>query len=206
LNHLAHAFLSFGNEDLLVGNFIGDFVKGKDWQRYPAGVQQGILLHRSIDSFTDNHPATELSKSRIRAVAKRYASPVADVLYDHLLAINWARYTDQPFFNFAQSVYDGLEQHIDILPDILQRRLPLMVAGKFLDAYATKEGMQFVMGRFSNRLAFEMDTAALMELFFHEIDAFSADFNAFFPDLIEKVQDFIIARPLSDFLSPVDPS
>ena len=73
MNHLAHCFLSFGDEDVLLGNFIGDFVKGHDWQHYPELVQRGILLHRAIDSYTDNHPIADRSVARIRPYARRYS-------------------------------------------------------------------------------------------------------------------------------------
>ena len=102
MNHLAHCFLSFGDEDLLLGNFIGDFVKGRDWENYPRPVQRGILLHRAIDSYTDNHALTDRSVARIRTLARRYAPPFVDILYDHLLAIHWEKHSPEAFQAFAQ--------------------------------------------------------------------------------------------------------
>ncbi|MBP6827851.1 MAG: hypothetical protein KA165_14915 [Saprospiraceae bacterium] len=101
MNHLAHCFLSFNDEDLLLGNFIGDFVKGNDWKKYPEKVQQGILLHRTIDSYTDNHPMTDRSVTRVRPYAGRYSPPFTDILYDHLLAIHWEKYMDEAFDVFG---------------------------------------------------------------------------------------------------------
>src|SRR5947207_2830586 len=51
MNFLAHAFLSFNDPGLLVGNMIADSVKGKEADNYPDRIRQGILLHREIDSF-----------------------------------------------------------------------------------------------------------------------------------------------------------
>ncbi len=93
MNHLAHCFLSFGNEDLLVGNFSGDFVKGHAWENYPPPVQTGILLHRMIDAFTDTHDRVRANVARLRPYAGRYAGPVHDILADHLLARHWATVT-----------------------------------------------------------------------------------------------------------------
>ncbi|MDD3273470.1 MAG: DUF479 domain-containing protein, partial [Bacteroidales bacterium] len=56
MNYLAHIYLSGSNRQLQVGNFIGDFVKGRKHENYPKGIQKGILLHREIDRFTDCHP------------------------------------------------------------------------------------------------------------------------------------------------------
>lgn len=186
MNHLAHCFLSLDNEDVLVGNFIGDFVKGQDWKNYPEGVQKGILLHRTIDSFTDNHAMTDRSVARIRPFAGRYAPPFVDILYDHLLAIHWEKYSREPFEVFAEKTYVRLEKRGDDMPEVLRERLPKMLAGKFLHGYTRRDGLDWVLGRFSLRLAGNFDAGALSNYFFEEIDQFSADFNAFFPDLLEK--------------------
>jgi len=185
MNHLAHCFLSFDNEDLLVGNFIGDFVKGSAWKSYPEGVQQGILLHRTIDSFTDNHPLERRSKERIRSFAGRYAGPVVDVLYDHLLALHWAKYADEAFDFFCKKVYARLGERAAEMPLVLQERLPRMLAGRFLHGYQSREGMEWVLHRFSRRMAGGMDAAGLAKFFFAEIEAFSEDFNGFFPELTD---------------------
>ncbi len=59
MNFLAHAYLSFGDETILTGNLISDFVKGRAQYHYPPKIQKGIRLHRAIDTFTDAHPATK---------------------------------------------------------------------------------------------------------------------------------------------------
>jgi acyl carrier protein phosphodiesterase len=186
MNHLAHCFLSFNDEEVLLGNFIGDFVKGQDWRHYAPGVQKGILLHRTIDSFTDNHPMTDRSVARIRAYAGRYAPPFVDILYDHLLAIHWQEYTSESFETFAQRTYRQLENRGADMPEVLRERLPKMLAGQFLHGYTQREGLDWVLGKFSLRLAGTFDAAALSNFFFDEIEAFSDDFQAFFPDLLEK--------------------
>ena len=57
MNYLAHAVLSFNNDSVLVGQFIADDVKGNQWMNYETDIRNGILLHRFIDDFTDNHAA-----------------------------------------------------------------------------------------------------------------------------------------------------
>ena len=153
MNHLAHCFLSFGDEDVLLGNFIGDFVKGHDWEKYPEPVQRGILLHRSIDSFTDNHPLTDRSVARIRPFAGRYSPPFVDILYDHLLSLHWEKHTTETFENFAKKTYLQLQNRASEMPPILQERLPRMLAGNFLHGYAKREGLEWVLHRFSQRIS-----------------------------------------------------
>jgi acyl carrier protein phosphodiesterase len=86
VNYLAHAYLSFGIPDVVVGNLISDFVKGKKQLEYPDSIRKGITLHRAIDTFTDTHPVTRRAKSYFRAVYGLYAGALTDVVYDHFLA------------------------------------------------------------------------------------------------------------------------
>ena len=188
MNHLAHCFLSFGDEETLIGNFIGDFVKGHNWQQYSTGIGRGVLLHRSIDAYTDQHAMTDRSVARVRPFAQRYSGAVTDILYDHLLAMHWKSYTSQSFDAFTQQTYAMLERNQAILPERLQTSLPKMLAGDFLRGYTTRDGMYFVMDRFSRRLPAGIDMKALLDNFFEQIDLFSEDFNGFFPDLIEHVK------------------
>ena len=56
MNYLAHIFLSGGQPDIMIGNFIADSIKGSKYSAYPTEIQKGILLHRQIDTTTDAHP------------------------------------------------------------------------------------------------------------------------------------------------------
>lgn len=189
MNHVAHCFLSYDDEALLYGNFIGDFVKGKSWQDYPPGEQRGILLHREIDAFTDNHPAVRESTGRIRAFAGRYAAPVVDVLYDHLLILHWDRYAPGlPFDDFAAWAYQGLDKKAAEMPLTLRQRWPQMLAGRFLHGYGRRDGLVWVLERFSGRLGGQLDAAGLSAFFFRETAVFATDFNRFFPELMEHVR------------------
>ncbi|HRI59710.1 MAG TPA: ACP phosphodiesterase [Saprospiraceae bacterium] len=184
MNHLAHCFLSFSDEDLLVGNFIGDFVKGSAWKNYPEGIQHGILLHRTIDAYTDEHPAARQSKERIRSFAGRYASAVTDILYDYILAMRWSEYTAESFDDFATKTYEQLEKRAAEMPPELRERLPRMLAGHFLHGYARRDSLEWVLDRFSRRMVGGLDAAGLATFFSAEIESFSADFKFFFPDLL----------------------
>ena len=88
MNYLAHAYLSFNDPEILVGNMISDFVKGKKKFDYPIRIQSGITLHRMIDTFTDEHPATKEAKEFFRAYYRLYSGAFIDVVYDHFFHIN----------------------------------------------------------------------------------------------------------------------
>ena len=190
MNHLAHCFLSFGNEELLLGNFIGDYVKGNDWASYPPVVQQGILLHRTIDSFTDGHERVHQCTARIRPYAGKFSGPVVDILFDHLLALSWEKYSTASIAEFSANTYRQLENRSDQMPAVLATSLPKMVAGDFLQGYLYREGLEFVFGKFARRLPWPVDFDALLTFFFENLPEFRADFDVFFPELLDKAKFF----------------
>lgn len=203
MNHLAHCLLSFGEEDVLVGNFIGDYIKGNQWQSYAPGIQTGILLHRAIDGFTDRHPLTERSVIRLRPLAGRYAPPVVDILYDHLLSLYWLDYVPLSVFPgpdglpvsldvFSENTYRMLGRRKDDMPAPMQERLPRMLAGHFLHTYRTRQGMEWVMEWFSRRLPAHFKAGEVLNFFFDSIDNFSEDFHGFFPDLLQHAEQTLL--------------
>lgn len=106
MNYLAHIFLSNGNRQVAVGNFIGDFVKGREYKTYPSCIKKGILLHREIDHFTDNHPVFQETVQLLRPTFGRYSGIIADMYYDYLLASDFERYSNGKRLNrFARNFY-----------------------------------------------------------------------------------------------------
>lgn len=203
LNHLAHCLLSFGEEGVLVGNFMGDYVKGNRWKEYAPDVQRGLLLHRAIDAYTDAHPIYNISVTRLRKFAGRYTPPVIDILYDHLLSIHWKEHVPRDIFPtesgdpvalhvFAENTYQMLQNRVGDMPEQLQERLPRMLTGRFLHTYSTPEGMAWVMDWFSRRLPADFNPAATLEFFFENLSAFSEDFHAFFPDLLAHTKNRVL--------------
>ena len=101
MNHLAHLYLSGSDPDLMLGNFIADAVKGKQVELYALGVQNGIRLHRAIDTFTDAHPVVRQTKAHLYAGYSKFAGVILDIYFDHFLAIGWANYHPQPLADFV---------------------------------------------------------------------------------------------------------
>src|SRR5688572_5263038 len=102
MNFLAHAYLSPVNEKILLGNFIGDFIKGRQaLNKFDPEIIRGVELHRAIDEFTDDHPTVHQSKDRLRASYRHYAGVIVDVFYDHFLATHWSLFHSDPLDRFA---------------------------------------------------------------------------------------------------------
>ena len=101
MNFLAHTYLSGCNEEIIVGNFMGDYVKGSRYMDFPEMVKKGILIHRDIDTFTDMHLITRRSKQMVAAKYSKYAGIIIDIFYDHFLASLWDDYSNLPLSDFV---------------------------------------------------------------------------------------------------------
>lgn len=193
MNFLAHAFLSRSSPELLIGGMLGDFVKGREQlQRYSATVQTGILLHRAVDRYTDEHPAVCASCALISAKRQRFAGILVDVYHDHFLARHWQRYTDLPLETFTRQVYETLLPHVASYPARLQRILPHMVANDWLASYAEIESvdaaLQGIARRFQRYPRAVVLADGVKELIHHYAEL-EQHFLDFFPELLGFVEN-----------------
>lgn len=185
MNFLAHLFLSFENEDIVIGNFIADFIKNSDVKNYSSAIQKGILIHRKIDAFTDNHPAVRKGTSRLRPHHHKYAPVVIDILYDYILANNWKRYSALSLGEFARQTYSILNKRLDEIPEGLKKSVPKMIESNWLEAYKTKDGLRFTLQKMDQRAAFPSNFINAVEHLEKDYQLFENEFNEFFPELID---------------------
>ena len=166
MNYLAHAFLSFNNSDILAGNIISDFVKGKSKFDYPPGIQNGIHLHRLIDSFTDNHRATAVAKNFFRPHYRLYSGAFTDIVYDHFLARDKNQFEEYRALEiFSQNVYQLLERNFLLYPPRFQKMFPYMKTQNWLYNYRLKEGIQKSFEGLAYRAAYLTESAVAFEIF-----------------------------------------
>ena len=184
MNFLAHIYLSGDVDDIIIGNFIADGIRGKRYLKYPEGIQKGILLHRQIDTFTDAHPTVRQSTKRLHKNYSHYSGVIVDILYDHFLAKNWQNYSNIPLEDFAQDFYKMIENNFDILPLRTQNMMPHMIAGNWLVSYSTIDGIQKVLEGMNRRTKHISGmNKATIELRQHYFE-FEAEFKSFFDELI----------------------
>lgn len=184
MNFLAHLYLSGDDEATMVGNFIGDFVRGRDLkEKYGPGIARGVDLHRAIDDFTDHHPIVKQSKARLWPGYRHYSSVIVDIYYDHFLAAGWKNYSSISLDEFAQRAYTLTHQYDHILPDQFKVMLSYMSRGNWLVGYSYVAGINRALTGMSRRTSFEsrMDEAA-KDLQLNYAD-FQKEFDAFFPEL-----------------------
>ena len=144
---------------------ISDFVKGKKKFDFPPGIQKGIMLHRLIDSFTDQHPATKSAKEVFRPSYRLYSGAVVDVLYDHFLAINPGEFTESSLLDFSETTYSILDNYLPWMPERFAIMYPYMKNQNWLFNYRTKWGIEKSLGGVVRRAAYLTEWATAYHLF-----------------------------------------
>lgn len=186
MNFLAHISLSGENPKVMVGNFIGDFVKGRNLlEQFEPEIARGIALHRAIDEFTDSHPIVAVSKNRLRPTYRHYSAVIVDMFYDHLLAKNWEQYYTDFLPDFAERSYHTLEKFHHILPEGVKFMLPYMTKGNWLVNYARMEGIERALTGMARRSKHESKMELAVEDLKNNYEDFTKEFSAFYPALQE---------------------
>jgi len=189
MNFLAHLYLSGDNPKIRVGNFIGDFVKGKNLaERFEADIAKGIALHREIDWFTDKHLVVKQSKDRLRPKYRHYSGVIVDIFYDHFLAKNWEKYSEHFLPDYAEECYAVIQQHETMLPEEVKYMMPYMINGNWLVNYSKLEGIQKALSGMARRTRFESKMDECVADLQENYESFKNEFEIFFPDLISDTQ------------------
>jgi len=185
MNFLAHIYVSGDNDLVKIGNFMADSIRGHSYDAYPMEIQKGILLHRSIDSFTDMHPIYRQSKHRLHEKYGHYSGVIMDIFYDHFLAKNWKTYSDENLDEFAENFYLLLKENYEVLTERVKGMMPYMIARNWFVSYASLSGLEMILfqmdHRTKNRVAMHESVVELQQ-FYAE---FENEFTLFFEELKE---------------------
>jgi acyl carrier protein phosphodiesterase len=152
MNFLFHMLLSGRDDELLVGNFMGDFVKGPLDGRFPPRIRQGVMLHRRIDSHAEGHPLFRRSRQRLAPEYGRYRGVMVDLFYDHFLVTEWGDWCDEPFAAYLARTRAVVERHRSSLPPQMVRLVPV-IFDELLPSYGTVAGIGSALDRLSRRLS-----------------------------------------------------
>ncbi len=158
MNYLGHAYLSFDRErgEILTGNMIGDHVKGMlALEAYSPGIRKGLLLHRKIDEFADNHPATKRAKLFFRTDYGLYSGAIMDTLYDHFLANDPKIFnTEADLLAFSKETYQLLHKYTDVFPPKFAMYFPYMEEDNWLYGYRTLKRMERALQGLARRAVY----------------------------------------------------
>ena len=199
MNYLAHFLLSGDDEDLRLGNLLGDVVKGRveryDHPGTTPRMRTGIRLHRTIDSFVDRHAAVRRSKQRIASRYGRLSGAIVDVYYDHVLAREWHRHGKGALPDFADDVYRTLRGNLERLPVAVHPLVQAMSRGDWLAGYADLTRVARALRGMAQRHAVAAGIGTASEELEAHYDAISADFAELFPDVQVHCATFLDAAP-----------
>jgi acyl carrier protein phosphodiesterase len=185
MNFLAHIYLSGSSDLIKIGNFIADGVRGNKYLAFDSEIQKGIVLHRAIDTFTDAHPLFRKCTKRLHSNYHHYSGVIVDVFFDHFLAKNWNRYSEESLEDFVQKFYLSLTTYEMHLTEKAMRMKPYMIEQNWLLNYRSNDGIEKIltqMDRRTNNVSMMRNSVTELNLYYSE---FEQDFTHFFAELKE---------------------
>lgn len=183
MNHLAHFYLAGDEPELIIGGFLGDFVKGRLPTTLGAAIDRGIQLHRAIDGFTDRHRHVKHAHRHFSQPLRRFAPIITDIVFDHFLARQWHQFHDEPLPTFARSRLQLMLSAPHILPAPALRAAQRMHDNDSLPKYADTAFVEQSLVHLSSRLSRENNLAEGFGEFMDCYDYLAAAFNGFFPEI-----------------------
>ena len=190
MNHLAHLALAGESPHLVVGGFLGDFVKGRLDNRFEPGIEAGIRLHRAIDAFTDHNPKVRLAASRFEVHLRRYSGILLDILFDHLLAKEWENYYEDDLEEFSQHVLSLLVENSDHLPPEALEVAIRMHRVNSLSKYGDVRFLENAFENISRRLTRKNPVADAVDSCLALLPDLRQDFQEFYPELMLYCTDW----------------
>ena len=190
MNFLFHMLLSGTDDQILIGNFMGDFVKGPLADRFPGRIRQGVALHRRIDSFAGRAEPFQRSRRRLDPHYGLYRGVLVDLFYDHFLVTGWNDWSDEPFERYLARTRSVIEGQRAELPERMQPLLPIIFE-ELLPSYGEVSGIGNALERMSRRVTRSNPLAGgEAELVRHYGDL-QSDFRGFMPLARRFAEDFI---------------
>ena len=151
MNYLGHMILSGDDENILLGNFIGDHIRNRSLPLYSHSVQKGIQLHRAIDLYTDHHEKSRELRTVLFDDYRHRSRVILDLFYDHFLAANFDEFHSLSLSSYVQKVSSTLQRHVHRMPESAQRYFTAMRKYDWLMVYAEPNGIQWILNQMSKR-------------------------------------------------------
>lgn len=190
MNFLFHMLLSGDDGQILIGNFMGDFVKGPLADRFPERIRQGLTLHRRIDSFASRDDLFRRSRLRLDPHYGLYRGVLIDLFYDHFLATEWNSWSDESFDLFLARTRSIIESQLHEMPERLQKLVPIIFE-ELLPSYSEVEGIGSALERMSRRVTRTNPLAGGEAELVRHYEALRGDFRGFMLLVRRFAADFV---------------
>ena len=191
MNFLAHLHIAQYCQSSLLGNLLGDFVKGDPAKYYSATLVNGIRLHRFVDSYTDSAQDIQSVKALFPQGHRRFAGIALDVFWDHCLATHWPQYHALSLRGFCLES-ETIIKHTSSEP--LPERFLLvsenMWRGRWLESYQDLDNIEYALNRMSQRSSRMAPLAQCFPYLQENYGELNQIFSSFYPRLLRASQDF----------------
>jgi acyl carrier protein phosphodiesterase len=189
MNYLAHLHIAEASDSNLLGNLLGDFVKGNPSEQFSEDIVQGIRLHRWVDAYTDSHEVMILAKGLFPATTRRFSPIALDMFWDHCLAKHWQRFHSQSLRQFVLDAERKVKiDHSSSLPERYMMVSNKMWQGRWLESYAEFENIHFALQRMSlrrERMKPLAECYVSLEDSYQELESL---FFSLYPQVLEKAK------------------
>ena len=186
MNFLAHIYLSGSSDLIKIGNFIADGVRGNRYLSFDFEIQKGIVLHRAIDTYTDEHPLFRKCTKRLHSHYHHYSGVIVDVFFDHFLAKNWNYYSEESLEDFVQNFYISLTTYEMHLTEKAKMMQPYMIKQNWLLNYRSIDGIEKILTQMDRRTK----NVSMMRNSVTELKHYYSEFEQDFTDFFEELRTF----------------
>lgn len=183
MNYLAHSFLTF-TDGQIVGQFLEDFIRNKDRFSFPKNIQDGITLHRAIDTYTDSHPSIHEAKKVFAPLVRLYAGAFVDVSMDYFVANDLGLNSLAQWKAHSLHVYKVLHENEQWLPENFKIMFAKMEEGDWLYNYREDQSIKYSMRNVLNKAKYLNKDIPVFEAFLQNKEILQQCYNDFFPDLL----------------------
>ena len=192
MNYLAHLHIADHAESSLLGNLLGDFVKGSPPEHLGMSINKGIYLHRRVDLFTDTHAISKESKRYFEPNFRRFVPIALDMFWDHCLAKHWADYHDSSLNQFVVTCQNKIEFEAKSI------ELPLSYVNfsdklwsqEWLLSYQSFDNICYAIERISQRRPRLEGLTRCISGLAQNYDELSQQFSLFYPLVLEESRTF----------------
>ncbi len=189
MNYLAHLHIAEHSDSSLLGNLLGDFVKGDPSKQFSPQVVQGIRLHRWVDAYTDSHDLMIIAKSMFPKATRRFAPIALDMFWDHCLARHWQQFHSLPLAQFIDHAERTVKaEHSECLPERYSLVTGHMWKGRWLESYQELDNIHYALQRMSQRSDRMKPLAECFHSFEQSYEHLEELFFELYPDILEKAK------------------
>lgn len=202
MNFLAHLHVAKHCNSHLMGNLLGDFVRGDPYRQYSTPVANGIALHRFVDSYIDALPAVVACRTHFTPDTRRVSGIALDILWDHFLAKHWAQYDPSPLPRFVNDAELAFHRFDESPPDTFTAMMTRMWQQQWLLQYQHADTITLALTRMAQRRPRLHQLAACPAVIHQHYHTFEQAFHRIYPQVQHAALHFSQQQPSANTAKP----